>query len=222
MLNIAHRGFTRGKPGNSREAIEAAIDLGVDAVEVDVQETGDGHFVLAHDPTIEGRAIRELTMPELMGLDVGLGCRVATLEEALDICRGEVGVVLELKDVRSIGRFLDIVSGSGEEGRVGVCSFDPELLKKVRGAGSNLRMGLIVDAPPEGSVEVLGDLGCEVLGVRAPHITARLIAEVHTSGRMVFGWGVEDESGVDFLMGLGVDGLVTDFPDVVKGRMEGG
>ena len=68
-----------------------AIDLGVDAVEVDVQETVDGCFVLAHDPTIEGRAIRELTMPELMGLDVGQGCRVATLEEALDICRGRWG-----------------------------------------------------------------------------------------------------------------------------------
>ena len=135
--------------------------------------------------------------------------------------QGEVGVVLELKDITSIGGFLDIVSGSGEEGRVGVCSFDPELLKKVRGAGSNLRMGLIVDVPPQGSVEVLGDLGCEVLGVRAPHITARLIAEVHTSGRMVFGWGVEDESGVDFLMGLGIDGLVTDFPDVVRGRVGG-
>ena len=136
-------------------------------------------------------------MPELMGLDVGQGCRVATLEEALDICRGE-------------------------EGRVGVCSFDPELLKKVSGAGSNLRMGLIVDAPPQGSVEVLGDLGCEVLGLRAPHITASLVADVQASGRMVFGWGVEDVSGVDRLMGLGVDGVVTDFPDVVRGRVGDG
>ena len=221
MLNIAHRGYTREWPGNTLEAIEAAIRLGVDAVEVDVQETGDGGFVLAHDPTIEGRAISRLGMAELMGLDVGRGCGVTMLEEALDVCRGEVGVVLELKNVRSLGRFLDIVSGSGEEGRVGVCSFDAGILRKVRESESGLRMGLIVDSPPRGPVRVLGDLGCEVLGVRAPHITAQLIAEVHATGRMVFGWGVEDAAGVDFLMGLGVDGLVSDFPDVVRGMVGG-
>ena len=193
--------------------------LGVDAVEVDVRETGDGCFVLAHDATIDGRTIGEITLPELMGVDVALGCRVPTLEEALDVCRGEVGVVLELKDVRSIGRFLEIVKGSGEEGRVGVCSFDPMLLGKVKEMESGVRMGLIVDAPPRDTVEVLEGLGCEVIGVRASHINAALVAEVQASGRMVFGWGVEDESGVDKLKGLGVDGVVSDFPDVVRGRV---
>ena len=164
MLNIAHRGFTRGKPGNSREAIEAAIRLGVDAVEVDVRETGDGCLVLAHDATIGGRAIGAMMLPELMVIDVGPGCRVPTLEEALDVCRGEVGVVLEMKEVRSIGRFMEIVKGSGEEGRVGVCSFDPVLLRKVKETESGLRVGLIVDAPPREPVGVLEKLGCEVMG----------------------------------------------------------
>ena len=222
MLNIAHRGYTREWPGNTLEAIEAAIMLGIDAVEMDVQETGDGCFVLAHDATIEGRAIGEITLPELMGIDVALGCRVPTLEEALDVCRGEVGVVLELKDVKSIGRFLEIVKGSGEEGRVGVCSFDPELLKKVRGAGSNLRMGLIVDVPPRDTVRALDDLRCEVIGVRAPHITASLVGRIHAAGRMVFGWGVEDAADVGRLAGLGVDGLVSDIPDVVRERVGAG
>lgn len=222
MLNIAHRGYTREWPGNTLEAIEAAVRLGVDAVEVDVQETGDGGFVLVHDTTIEGQPVRGMTVLELMNLDVGLGCRVATLEEALDICRGEVGVVLELKDVRSLGRFLEVVKGSGEEGRVGVCSFDAGILGRVRDAGSGLRMGLIVDAPPRGPEKVLVDLGCEVIGVRAPHITASLVADVHAAGGMVFGWGMEDVSGVDVILGSGVDGLVSDFPDVVKGLLGGG
>ena len=221
MLNIAHRGYTREWPGNTLEAIEAAIGLGVDAVEVDVRETADGCFALAHDATIEGRAIGEMTLPELMGIDVGLGCRVPTLEEALDLCRGEAGVVLELKDVRSIGRFQEIVKGSGEEGRVGVCSFDPALLRKVKEMESGLRMGLIVDAPPREPVEVLEGLGCEVIGVRAPHITALLVERIHAAGRMVFGWGVGDESGVDRMLGLGVDGLVSDIPKVVRGRVGG-
>ena len=198
------------------------MGLGVDAVEVDVRETVDGCFVLAHDATIEGRAIGEMTLPELMGIDVGLGCRAPTLEEALDVCRGEAGVVLELKDVRSIGRFLEIVKGSGEEGRVGVCSFDPVLLRKVKDKESGLRMGLIVDVPPREPVEVLEGLGCEVIGVRAPHITASLVGRIHAAGRMVFGWGVEDAADVGRLAGLGVDGLVSDIPDVVRERVGAG
>ena len=222
MLNIAHRGYTRDWPGNTLEAIEAAINLGVDAVEVDVQETRDGGFVLAHDPIIGGRIIRELTLGEVMGVDVGEGCRAPTLEEALDLCRGRVGVVLEFKEVRSLGRIFESIRGSAMDGEVGICSFQPELLMRVRDVKAGIRLGLIVDAPPENPEVMLATLGCEVIGVRALHITRGLVDRVRVSGRMVFGWGVEDPKGVSTLSGLGVDGVVSDFPDVVKGILEGG
>ena len=68
---------------------------------------------------------------------------------------------------------------------------------------------------------VLATLGCEVIGVRVFHITRGLVDRVQASGRMVFGWGVEDSKEVSTLSGLGVDGVVSDFPDVVKGILEG-
>ena len=222
MLNIAHRGYARDWPGNTLEAIEAAINLGVDAVEVDVQETRDGGFVLAHDPIIGGRVIREMTLGEVMGLDVEEGCRAPTLEEALDLCRGRVGVVLEFKEVRSVGGVIDIIRGSAEVGEIGICSFDAELLMRVRDVKAGIRLGLIVDAPPENPELVLATLGCEVMGVRILHITREWVERVQGSGRKVFGWGVEDPKGVSTFLGLGVDGVVSDFPDVVKGILEGG
>ena len=212
----------RDWPGNTLEAIEAAISLGADAVEVDVQETRDGGFVLAHDPIIGGRVIREMTLGEVMGLDVGEGCRVPTLEEALDLCRGRIGVVLEFKEVRSVGGVIDIIRGSAEVGEIGICSFDAGLLMSVRDVKTGIRLGLIVDAPPENPEVVLATLGCEVMGVRFLHITRGLVERVRASGRKVFGWGVEDPKGVSRLLGLGVDGVVSDFPDVVKGILEGG
>lgn len=217
MLNIAHRGHTREWPGNTLEAIEAAIRLGVDAVEVDVRETEDGGFVLAHDGILQGKKIGGMPLGEVVALDAGMGCRVATLEEALDLCRGQIGVVVELKEVRSVRALLDVVVGSGEEGKVGLCSFDPRVLRSVGEAGTGLRTGLIVDAPPEDTIAVLNELRCEVLGVRAPHITRGLVSGVQALGRMVFGWGVKDAADAGRLVGLGVDGLVSDFPDVVKG-----
>ena len=222
MLNIAHRGYMRDWPGNTLEAIEAAISLGADAVEVDVQETRDGGFVLAHDPIIGGRVIREVALGEVMGLDVGEGCRAPTLEEALDLCRRRVGVVLEFKEVRSLGRVIEVINESAGEGEVGICSFHAELLMSVRDVKTGIRLGLIVDAPPENPEVVLATLGCEVMGVRALHITRGLVERVQGSGRKVFGWGVEDAADVEAVLGLGVDGVVSDFPDVVKGILEVG
>ena len=203
MLNIAHRGYTRDWPGNTLEAIEAAIRLGVDAVEVDVQETRAGDFVLAHDPIIGGRVIWEMTLGEVMGLDAGDGCRMPTLEEALDLCRGRVGVVLEFKEVRSLGRVIEVINGSAGEGEVGICSFDAELLMKVRNVKAGIRLGLIVDAPPENPEVVLATLGCEVIGVRVLHITPWLVERVQASGRKVFGWGGGGPEGSKYVIGVG-------------------
>ena len=61
MLNIAHRGFTKEFPDNTLEAFEAAIDLGVDAIECDVQETSDSRFVIFHEPELAGTEVSKLT-----------------------------------------------------------------------------------------------------------------------------------------------------------------
>ena len=191
----------RDWPGNTLEAIEAAISLGADAVEVDVQETRDGGFVLAHDPIIGGRVIREMTLGEVMGLDVGEGCRVPTLEEALDLCRGRVGVVLEFKEVRSLGRVIEVINESAGEGEVGICSFHAELLMSVRDVKAGIRLGLIVDAPPENPEVVLATLGCEVMGVRGPSHNARVGGEsagVREEGVWVGGGGCRDVSKYDY------------------------
>ena len=125
--------------------------------------------------------------------------------------------MLEFKEVRSLGCIIKLIQAFGGEGKVGICSFDAELLMRVRDVKSGIRLGLIVDSPPENPEVMLATLGCEVIGVRALHITRGLVDRVRVSGRMVFGWGVEDPKGVSTLSGLGVDGVVSDFPDVVKG-----
>ena len=57
VLNIAHRGFTRDFPDNTLESFKAAIGIPVDAIECDVRETADGHFVIFHDAELSGQDI---------------------------------------------------------------------------------------------------------------------------------------------------------------------
>ena len=81
MLVLAHRGYHADVPENTLAAFDAAVSLGADGVETDVQVTRDGTPVLFHDRVIQGREVSALTHAELAAL---AGCEVPTLVEALD------------------------------------------------------------------------------------------------------------------------------------------
>ena len=103
---IAHRADWRNFPENSLEAIESAIAMGVDIVELDVHRTADGEIVVCHDKTINrttnGKGkISELTLDYIRSryLRAGHGAttryKMPTLAEALDVCKGRVLINLD-------------------------------------------------------------------------------------------------------------------------------
>ncbi|MCL4693886.1 MAG: glycerophosphodiester phosphodiesterase family protein [Candidatus Hydrogenedentes bacterium] len=107
----AHRGAHQGIPENTLAAYQRAIDLGADFVEIDVRTTKDGKFVSVHNSTIDAYApgqtgkVAEMTLEELRTLDIGsrvgpewAGEKIPTFEEILDLCKGKIGIYLDLKD----------------------------------------------------------------------------------------------------------------------------
>ncbi|RNI32016.1 glycerophosphodiester phosphodiesterase [Rufibacter immobilis] len=106
VLVVAHRGDWRNAPENSLQAIQNAIDMGVDIMEIDIQKTKDGHLVLMHDQTLErttnGKGkVADHTLAQLKKLYLkgGHGVvtehRVPTLEEAMLLMKGKVMVNLD-------------------------------------------------------------------------------------------------------------------------------
>jgi glycerophosphoryl diester phosphodiesterase len=109
VLVVAHRGDWRNFPENSIEAIESAIRMGVDVVELDVQRTKDGHLILMHDKTLDrtttgkGR-VDEWTLDSIRTLRLLNGCairtkhNVPTLEEALLYAKDKIMINLDKAD----------------------------------------------------------------------------------------------------------------------------
>jgi glycerophosphoryl diester phosphodiesterase len=107
---IAHRGEHIECPENTMPAIEKAIGLGVDWVEIDARTTKDGHVVLMHDSHVDRMtngtgAVAQLTLAEIRTLDAGArkpgfaGTKVPTVDEALGAMRGKCGVYLDAKRI---------------------------------------------------------------------------------------------------------------------------
>lgn len=115
VLVAAHRGHWRNTTENSLSAIESAIKVGVDIIEIDIQRTKDGHLILMHDETLErtttgaGRIdslnledIKELFLRN--GIGVPTNQKVPTLKEALELAKGKVFLNLDKAD-----RYIDDV-----------------------------------------------------------------------------------------------------------------
>ncbi|MCY1723186.1 glycerophosphodiester phosphodiesterase family protein [Prolixibacteraceae bacterium Z1-6] len=108
---VAHRGAHIGIPENSLPAFRKAIDLGCDFVEIDARKTKDGKIVSVHNSAIDvyvtGKTgkVSDYTLAELKEMCIGeklgtewKGTRIPTFEEILDLCKGEIGIYLDLKE----------------------------------------------------------------------------------------------------------------------------
>ena len=211
-LVIAHRGASWDEQENTLPAFERAIAVGADYVELDVQVSADGELVVFHDLDLErltplAGPLRRRRLGELR--EVG----IPTLGEVLEITRGRVGVMAELKSAhlfRRRGLVEGTVAALSREDVV--ISFERRSLLEARRLRPELRVlqhvGLGV------SIRAAADYAWGV-GFWDPRVTRRGIARARALALATTVYTVNDVGRVRELSELGVDGIFTDCPDRV-------
>jgi len=125
---VAHRGAHIGIPENTLAAYKKAIELGCDFVEIDLRKTKDGKFVSVHNSTIDAYTdgkvkgkVGDFTLAELKQLNIGervgpewVNERIPTFEEILQLCKGKIGIYLDLKEP-DVKAQIDIIRKYGME-----------------------------------------------------------------------------------------------------------
>lgn len=215
-LIIAHRGWSGRFPENTLAAIHGAIELGVDLVEIDLQETRDGVLLVFHDYRLDRichiRArVKDKTAVEIRRLEP----MVPTFAEALELCRGKVRLLVEIKGANG-QKVARLIEQFGMEDQVVVFSIKPKRIIELNAVNPNIsRFGLIArylaarTRQLESAVTVEG-LGLSRRLVKAPAV----IEQIHQRGYQLFVWTVDDEAEMRRLAVWGVDGLITNHPDV--------
>jgi glycerophosphoryl diester phosphodiesterase len=225
---VAHRGAAGKAPENTIAAIKQAIEDKTDWVEIDVQETADGEVVVIHDSDFMKLAGKQLkiwnaTLAQMGNIDIGSWFdtsfsqqRVPTLKQVLEVARGKANVVIELKyyghDERLEQRVVDIVEDAGMVNETAIMSLKYDALKKVRVLRPSWNIGLL-------SATAIGDLtslDADFLAVAMGMASAGLVRRAHEVGKQVFVWTVNDPISMSRMMSLGVDGIITDEPEMAR------
>lgn len=233
-LAIAHRGGMALAPENTLAAFGRATSLGLTHLETDVQTTRDGHVVCFHDASLRrvtghpGR-IADLDLADVRRLRVHGTDQVPTLGEAM-AAFPQARFAIDLKDEASIGAMARLLAAhpSWAE-RICVAGAWSRWLRRLQDEAPGVTTALgwrsltTLIACSRGGVRPVGvgTSGGAFAHVplrlgRMPIHSERVIARAHELGIRVVVWTVDDPATMRTLLDAGVDGIITDRPDVLR------
>lgn len=229
-LIIAHRGASGYAPENTLRAFALAIEQGAQMIELDLHATRDERVVVIHDATLNhttslrGR-VDQLTLAEIKQADAGQGERVPALEETLELTQGRVRLYLEIKDRRATAETLRIVRARGCQAEVLLASFDVELMRQLGQEVRDIELGVILGSrtlnPRVRWREAwpwwaLRSINYQVLCMQVELCFPYLARRVKAAGKRLYVWTANNERQFARMTALGVDGIVTNFPDRLR------
>ena len=217
---IGHRGAAGLEPENTLRSVRRAIELGVDRVEIDVRVSRDGGLVIMHDETVDRTTnghgyVSELTLNELRSLDAGMGEKIPTLKEILEFTMGKAKLEIELKVPEATEPTIQLVEELNAEKDVIVISFMHELLERVHDLNPNIKTGaLFFDVPKDILQRALKVHACSI-HVYYRNVNSELVKGAHRSGLEVAVWNPNRIEEMREMIGLGVDAIGSDRPDIL-------
>tara|TARA_R110002096_G_scaffold150411_6_gene312354 strand:+ start:3911 stop:4582 length:672 start_codon:yes stop_codon:yes gene_type:complete len=219
MLMIGHRGAMGCAPENTLLSIHKAIELGADWVEIDVHCVADKLLVI-HDETVDrttnGRGkLIDYSFEELRALDAGLGQRIPTLQEVLEVTVGKVGLNIELKGLGTGKVLTSLLKKTPEtyKNKMLVSSFlMPELEQVVR-LNQHVKIGVLAGNNINESIAWATKLKAFSIHLRLQKVTPKWIDRAHDLGLKVYVYTVNKVVQIRRMKELGVDGVFSDYPN---------
>jgi len=237
-LVIAHRGDSAHRPENTLAAMAGALELGVSAVELDVQLTKDGRVVVIHDSTLDrttsGRGdVRQLTLAEVRAVSAGYPSRfgngwagehVPTLAEALSLLRDRARTLIEIKkesvtdDEAGGVEALTIaeIRRLGVADKVALISFDQRAILRARELAPEISRGRIFSRTS--TDDLLAEAQATASEVVLPHksqLSDDLVTRARAAGIKVATWVVDDPQELKPLARFNLYGVGSNRPGVL-------
>lgn len=239
MLKIGHRGASAYAPENTIASFKKALELNVDMVELDVRVTKDKYPMVIHDNklrrlTTEYMRLDRLTLAQVKKLKVKDTEDIPTLAEVLDIVDSKVGLNLDLK-VKGAAQIVvqTLRDYKIDLDNVMISSVHPWELKIVEDLEPKITTALIFRSSNASNFWlfmdflalllwpiskyyiswVVGHANADYLSINHRLLSKKRVKLFKKRGIKICAWTVNSQKKIDYLKQLGVDGIITNYPD---------
>lgn len=237
MKIIAHRGASSYKTENSKAAFEAAVDMNVDGIELDIRLSKDGTPIIHHDPTINrlsnGKGfVHHFTLEELREFTFKKKTfplhkreKIVTLEEFFIFMKDfpDIELHIEIKNNPIIDddleeKALQLSSDYHMEERIIYSSFDHQSLKRLYDLEPTVKIGLLIETNLVGLFKYTEQTGMPIYSIHPKHhiVTKQMVQEAHRHNILVNPYTVNSKRTARKLKKMGVDGIITNNPNILN------
>lgn len=237
-IPLAHMGGRGEEAENSAAAFANAVRLGYRHLDIDLQATSDGVLVAHHDESLErltGRhaTVAELTWAEVAELRLPDGQPLARFDDLVET-HPEALWNIELKDDGSIGPTIETIRSHGMDRRVCLNTFSDLRMRRIGSAAAAAGLRPAYSTPiavtlwlkaasripflPFRTSADVSQAPVQDRGVKV--LDQRFVDRAHRAGLVVIVWTINDVDEMQQLLDLGVDGVLTDEPTVLKSLLD--
>lgn len=222
MLIIAHRGARSSHPENTLAAIQAAIDCGCEAIEIDVHEH-HGEFWVIHDKWLNRTTngigmLKWYGVDKLSSLDAGQGEKLPTLRQVLELVAGQCALNIELKELAHLDVLEEHMQYAVQQcgfinQQILLSSFNHCWLEDIRSRDPDYLIGALTASQGVTLAEFAEDLEANAICIDLSVIDREYVLDAKSRGMPVYVYTANEPEDWEWLDEIGVDGVFCDCPD---------
>ncbi len=221
FMIVGHRGAAGYEPENTLLSFQKAIEIGVDWIEMDVHRSADGHLVVIHDDTVDRTTnghgkVSEMTLDELKKLDAGKGQHIPTLQEVIDLAKGKVRTIIEIKQTGTEVEVMDAVERNDLVNAAMVASFHTYSIRRVKELSPRIMTAAIVSRLPIDFKALALDIMADSVFMRKDIVSQAIVDEAHKNGFTVNVWNEDNPEDIRKYAAMGPDYMSSNYPDRLK------
>jgi len=225
-LIIGHRGAMGHETENTLPSIQKALDLGVDMIEIDVFKIKSGEVVVFHDDKLDRitnapGSIEDYYITDLNKVIVEGGHKIPLLQEVLKLIDNKVALNIELKGRNTADKVNHIMKYYIEKKKWSpdnfiISSFNWDELKEMRKYNSDVAIAVLTEEDPVEAIPVAKELNAVAINPYFKKLDEEKAEAIHNAGFKIYTWTVNESADIEAMKNVGVDGIITNFPERVN------
>ena len=221
-LIIAHRGASSYAFENTLDSFRKACEYGADMIELDIRMTKDGRLIVFHDSTIDrltdgSGLVQYFTLQDLKKVKIH-GEAIPTLEEVFEATKNKTSYNLEVKRIplKEIKKIITILDKNNLRYKVIISSFHRNILLEIKKIDNQIKTALLCWYLRKNNFNFIQQNNINYVHPFYGLLTKNQIDTMHNAGIKINTWTVNIGLDLRWLIKLGVDGIITNRPDMAK------